>query len=66
MIDKMKISIEIGNDAVQTIDDITDILARVACSVQCMGNLPESNTMHKVLDTNGNCVGHYKFYKDGE
>ena len=63
--DEFKLRITIGNDAMQTGEDVAGALRKVADKLQNVGKLP---TFHhrNILDDNGNVVGTYAALdKDG-
>ena len=49
---KFKLEIRLGNDAMQTMDDIAEALERVA-----VGNIHNGQNTGRIFDDNGNTVG---------
>lgn len=70
---KFKLDIEIGNDAMRTVDDVNNALLRVAHEVwDLRGYSPEADEERMstgvldgfIRDENGNTVGQYGFFEE--
>lgn len=58
---KFDVEIEMGNEAVQTRDDVADLLERLSSSIRIQSRQAGHETGGKILDANGNSVGRYGF-----
>ncbi len=54
-----KIELDMGNDAMQSAEDVAGALIRIAAMVKRDGLL--RNSEQSVRDDNGNCVGTFKY-----
>ncbi len=54
------LTIELGNDAMQTRADIEGVLRELGQNIAYMSDLPESGDDGKIMDLNGNTVGSWE------
>jgi hypothetical protein len=67
---KFTLTIELGNDAMQSYQDLRDALKQVATKLgsrqHCMKGTPSDGDGSKVMDENGNSVGEWKIEDEPE
>lgn len=62
---ELRVTIRLGNDAMQTGEDLSDALRVIASDVKYLGTLSRGTHAVTVLDVNGNRVGQWKI-REGE
>lgn len=53
-------TINLGNAAMSEPEDVAAELARIAASISSIDNAWEIGEKHRILDINGNSVGHWE------
>ena len=57
---KFTLEIELGNDAMQTRNDVMEALRKLGQNLRYMNDTPESGDDGGIMDTNGNTVGKWE------